>query len=41
MAKQLRDSLRAKIAKPAAIPPLPGIPTGPALRPTPQESDEQ
>ncbi|HEY2250140.1 MAG TPA: tetratricopeptide repeat protein, partial [Planctomycetaceae bacterium] len=39
MSKQLRDTLRAKTAKPAAGPPLPGIPAGPALRPTPQEPD--
>ena len=40
MAKQLRDDLRAKIAKPA-IPPLPGVPSGPALQPTPGEPDEE
>ncbi len=41
MAKQLRDSLRAKLTKPAAIPPLPGIQSGPALKATPRESDDE
>ncbi len=40
LSKQLRDTLRAK-TKPAPIPPLPGVSSGPALRPTPQEEPEQ
>jgi hypothetical protein len=41
MAKQLRDSLRAKITKPSAIPPLPGISSGPELKATPEDSDDE
>jgi tetratricopeptide (TPR) repeat protein len=41
MAKQLRNEMRAKQMKPAAIPPLPGLSSGPALQPTPRDSDEE
>jgi hypothetical protein len=41
MARQLRDELRAKRAKPAAVPPLPGISSGPTLQPTPDKPADE